>query len=81
MQAAGPTHRGGEPSQSSVAHRQRVAVARALASRADVILADEHWRRVVLDLLAAEAERGAVIVIASNDEEVMSGCDRIVTLA
>ncbi len=67
--------------------RQRVAVARALASRKDVVLADEptsaldeHWRGVVLDLLVSEAQRGAVVVVASSDAEVMSICDEIVTL-
>jgi putative ABC transport system ATP-binding protein len=67
--------------------RQRVAVARTLASRNDVVLADEptsaldpHWRRVVLDLLMKEANRGAIVVVASSDAEVTSICDEIVSL-
>lgn len=68
--------------------RQRVAVARALTARADIVLADEptsaldtHWRQVVLDLLVAEAARGAIVIIVSSDPEVAAVCDEIVALA
>lgn len=53
----------------------------------DVILAEEpasaldpHWRQVVLDLLLAEARRGAVVVIASNDPDITAACDELVAI-
>ncbi|MEV8372703.1 ATP-binding cassette domain-containing protein [Kribbella sp. NPDC056861] len=62
--------------------QQRVAVARGLAQRGKVILADESTseldstnRERVLELLRAEADRGAAVVIATHDPSVAAGAD------
>lgn len=62
--------------------QQRVAVARALALRAGVLLADESTseldaanRSVVLALFREEAARGAVVLFATNDLEAAEECD------
>jgi putative ABC transport system ATP-binding protein len=61
---------------------QRVAVARALAVEADVLLADEPTseldernRDLVVAELRVEADRGAVVVLATHDPEVAEMCD------
>lgn len=61
---------------------QRVACARALVVRPPVLLADEPTseldpvtRSVVMQLFRAEAERGAVVVVATHDPEVIDLCD------
>lgn len=61
---------------------QRVAVARALVVRAPVLLADEPTSELdattggqVMRLLRAEADRGAVVVVATHDPEVADVCD------
>ena len=62
--------------------QQRVAVARALALRGRVLLADEptseldHDNRArVLALLRAEADRGAIVIMATHDPEAAEQAD------
>jgi putative ABC transport system ATP-binding protein len=62
--------------------RQRVAVARALVTAPDLLLADEPTaeldvvtRDLVVSHLRAEAERGAVVVVATHDPDVAAACD------
>lgn len=62
--------------------QQRVAVARALAARAVVLLADEPTsdldslsRGRVVDLLRAEADRGARVVMTTHDPEAAAATD------
>jgi putative ABC transport system ATP-binding protein len=61
---------------------QRVAVARALVVDAPVLLADEPTSELdsvtaglVLRLLRARADQGAVVVVATHDPEVVDLCD------
>jgi len=62
--------------------QQRTAVARGLALRGNVLLADEvtseldaQNRQRVIDLLRAEADRGAAVVFATHDPEAAAACD------
>jgi putative ABC transport system ATP-binding protein len=62
--------------------QQRAAVARGLALRGEVLLADEVTseldaanRQRVLDLLRVEAHRGAAVVLATHDPEAAAACD------
>jgi putative ABC transport system ATP-binding protein len=62
--------------------QQRTAIARGLALRGDVLLADEVTseldatnRQQVLELLRAEADRGASVVFATHDPEAAAICD------
>jgi len=61
---------------------QRAAIARAVAVEPDVLLADEptseldeNNRDLVVAELRAEAQRGAVVVVATHDPDVADLCD------
>jgi putative ABC transport system ATP-binding protein len=61
--------------------QQRTAIARGLALSGNILLADEvtseldaQNRAKVLDLLLAEARRGAAVVFATHDPEAAAGC-------
>jgi ABC-type lipoprotein export system ATPase subunit len=77
------------PSQLSGGERQRVAVARALANRPRLLLADEptgaldsESSKRVLDLLAALGERhGMTMLVVSYDPEVGRHADRTLRMA
>jgi putative ABC transport system ATP-binding protein len=67
--------------------QQRTAIARGLALAGDVLLADEVTseldagnRQRVLELLRAEADRGAAVVLATHDPEAAATCDTEVRL-
>jgi putative ABC transport system ATP-binding protein len=62
--------------------QQRTAIARGLALGGQVLLADEVTseldagnRQRALELLRAEAERGAAVVLATHDPEAAAACD------
>ena len=66
--------------------RQRVGVARAVAGRPDVLLADEPTaeldpvnRALVLALLL-DRSAGRIVLIAANDPEMTAACDQVLPL-
>ena len=79
LDAVGLSHRlTHKPAELSGGERQRVAVARALANRPGVLLADEPTGNLdsasaagVMDLLFAQvAERGMTLLLVTHDEEL-----------
>jgi putative ABC transport system ATP-binding protein len=68
--------------------QQRVAIARALVTEPDILLADEfaaeldHETKLhALDLIAAVAGRGGIVVMATHDPDIAQRCDQVFHLA
>jgi zinc/manganese transport system ATP-binding protein len=68
--------------------RQRALVAQGLVARADILLVDEPTagvdaatQVVVLEALASEAARGAVVVHATHESTAIQAADRVIALA
>lgn len=67
--------------------QQRVAVARAVALRPDVILADEptaeqdpNFRALVVSTLLEVADRGGILVLATHDPDVAARCTGVLNV-
>lgn len=77
------------PSQLSGGQQQRAAIARALFSSPDILLADEPTGNLdsksseeIITLLRATSEQlGQTMLIVTHDEKIAARCDRIITVS
>jgi putative ABC transport system ATP-binding protein len=82
-----PDQHASAPAELSGGQQQRVAVARALANRPDIVLADEPTgnldsdaARQVLRLLRQTRDQGQTLLLVTHDASVASAADRVITM-
>jgi putative ABC transport system ATP-binding protein len=88
LDRVGLGHRlGHRPAQLSGGERQRMAIARAVAGRPDMVLADEPTGNLdsvagqqIIDLLAGLADDGTAVVVITHDPAVAAAMDRHVVM-
>lgn len=89
LEVVGLRHRARHlPDEMSGGERHRAALARAVAHRPDIILADEPTGNLdrenankVLELLLRERDRGAIVVVATHDHWVADRLSKRILLA
>lgn len=76
-----------KPSEMSGGQQQRVAVARAIAARPPVILADEptgnldsHSSKEIMDILKGLNRAGRTVIIITHDSDIAEQVDRVVSI-
>lgn len=67
--------------------KQRIGIARAIFKKATIIYADEPTasldsvnRQIVIDLLKECASNGAIVILATHDERLVSECDSVIDM-
>jgi putative ABC transport system ATP-binding protein len=75
------------PTDTSMGQQQRVAVARAIAGRPHVLLADEptshqdaHHVAGVVAALRSAADAGSAVLVATHDDSIIAAANRVVDL-
>ncbi len=80
-------HAAQRPGELSGGQQQRVGIARALAGRPEVLLADEPTGQLdsrtaggIMELLREAADTGVAILVATHDPALMARADRVLEL-